>query len=139
MLKVLIVEDNAAYRQSLRQLLAERFPAMQIAESADAEDALRQALSRRFDLIFMDIRLPRGNGLDLTNTIKTVFPAAVICVISSYAILEYREVAFRNGADHFMVKGQSSGVEIIGLVESLLQKRPCHPGRHTKLKPSSHR
>jgi DNA-binding NarL/FixJ family response regulator len=120
MLRVLIVEDNAAYRQSLHQLLAERFPAMQIVETADAEDALRQALSRCFGLIFMDIRLPQGNGLDLTKAIKKVFPACVICVISSYAMLEYREAAFRNGADHFMVKGESTEVQIVGLVESLL-------------------
>lgn len=121
MLQVLIVEDNAAYRQSLHNLLAERFPAMQIDEAADGEDGLRQALSRCFGLIFMDIRLPRGNGLDLTKTIKRVFPSSVICVISSYAMLEYREAAFRNGADHFMVKGESTGVQIVGLVESLLQ------------------
>jgi YesN/AraC family two-component response regulator len=124
MFKVLIVEDNAAYRQSLHHLLAERFPAMQIAEAADGEDALRQALSLRFSLIFMDIRLPRGSGLDLTKTIKGVFPDSVICVISSYAMLEYREAAFRNGADHFMVKGEAGGVEkIVDLVVSLL---PAH-------------
>jgi len=122
MFNVLIVEDNAAYRQSLHNLLAERFPAMQIAEAADGEDALRQALSVCFGLIFMDIRLPQGNGLDLTKTIKKVFPESVICVISSYAMLEYREAAFRNGADHFMVKGEAAGVEkIVDLVESLLQ------------------
>jgi YesN/AraC family two-component response regulator len=119
MLKVLIVEDNAAYRQSLHHLLVERFPALQISEAADAADALRQALSRCFDLIFMDIRLPNGNGLDLTRIIKTVFADSVICVISSYAMLEYRQAAFRNGADHFMIKGQSTGVEIVELVESL--------------------
>lgn len=125
MLKVLIVEDNAAYRQSLHHLLAERFPAMLIAEAADGDDALAQALPGCFDLIFMDIRLPKGNGLDLTRTIKMVSAGAVVCVISSYAILEYREVAFRNGADHFMVKGESTGVEIIDLVESLLRGRPA--------------
>jgi DNA-binding NarL/FixJ family response regulator len=119
MLKVLIVEDNAAYRQSLLRLLAERFPFMQTAEAADAEDALRQALSGSFDLIFMDIRLPRGNGLDLTKSIKTDFPDVVICVISSHAILEYREAAFRNGADRFIVKGESTEVEMVDLVESL--------------------
>ena len=123
MFKVLIVEDNAAYRESLRLILTERFPAMQITEAADADDALRQALSVCFGLIFMDIRLPQGNGLDLTKTIKKVFPGSVICVISSYAILEYREVAFRNGADHFMVKGESTEVEIVGLVESLLHNK----------------
>lgn len=123
MLKVLIVEDNAAYRQSLRRLLAERFPAVQIDEAADGEDALRQALSLCFGLIFMDIRLPLGNGLDLTKTIKKAFPSSVICVISSYAMLEYREAAFRNGADHFMVKGESTDVQIVSVVESLLRAR----------------
>jgi DNA-binding NarL/FixJ family response regulator len=123
MLNTLIVEDNAAYRQSLNQLLAGRFPSMQIAEAADGEEALRHALSRRFDLIFMDIRLPRGNGLDLTKTIKSIFVDSVICVITSHDILEYREAAFRNGADHFMVKGESTEAEIVGLIESLLRTR----------------
>jgi two-component system, response regulator YesN len=126
MLEVLIVEDNAAYRQSLHHLLAERFPAIRIDEAADGKEALCQALSRRFGLIFMDIRLLHANGLELTKTIKGVFPESVICVITSHAILEYREAAFRSGADHFMVKGESTGVEIIGLVESLL-RAPLSP------------
>lgn len=123
MLNVLIVEDNPAYRAALHGLLAERFPSFRIAEAADGEDALRQALARYFDLIFMDIRLPMGNGIDLTKIIKSVFADSLICVISSYAMPEYREAAFRNGADHFMVKGESTGVEIVGLVESWLRTR----------------
>lgn len=122
MLQVLIVEDNAAYRESLRHLLAERFPAICIAEAADGEDALRQALSIGFGLIFMDIRLPRANGLDLTRIIKAANPASVICVVSSYAMLEYREAAHRNGADCFLVKGEATGMQkIVALVESLLR------------------
>lgn len=118
MLQVLLVEDNAAYRESLRQLLWQGFQDMQIAEAADGADALRQALAKRFDLIFMDIRLPAGNGLDLTKAVKTVFPDSVICVVSSHAILEYREAAYRNGADHFMVKGEPTGTEIVELVQT---------------------
>jgi DNA-binding NarL/FixJ family response regulator len=123
MLSTLIVEDNAAHRQSLHHLLEWRFPSMLIAEAADGEEALRHALNRRFDLIFMDIRLPQGNGLNLTKTIKAIFVDSVICIITSNDILEYREAAFRNGADHFMVKGESSEAEIVGLVDSLLRSR----------------
>ena len=123
MLNVLIVEDNAEYRESLHHLLAEHFPSLRITEAADAQAALRQALAPRFDLIFMDIRLPQGNGLDLTGTIKSVCSGSVVCVISSHAVAEYREAAFRNGADHFMVKGEATGVEIVGLVESWLKER----------------
>jgi DNA-binding NarL/FixJ family response regulator len=123
MLHALIVEDNAAHRQSLHYLLVRQFPAMRITEAEDADSAFRQAMTRRFDLIFMDIRLPLGNGLDLTRIIKKVDDGVVICVITGYDILEYREAAFRNGADHFIVKGDSTETEIVGMVENLLHTR----------------
>jgi DNA-binding NarL/FixJ family response regulator len=120
-MNALIVEDNATYRQSLHQLLAERFPSMQVAEAADGAEALRQGLAQRFDLVFMDIRLPDGSGLDLTRTIKSVFVHSTVCIITGHDILEYREAAFLNGADHFMVKGDSTEKEIVELVESWLR------------------
>lgn len=96
---------------------------MHLSEAEDAETALRQAEAQRFDLVFVDIRLPRENGLTLTKSIKTAHVDAVVCVITSYDILEYREAAFRNGADHFLVKGDSSEAEIVGMVETLLHTR----------------
>ena len=123
MINVLIAEDNAAYRRSLHQVLAGRFPFMQITESADGADALHQALARHYDLIFMDVRLPQGNGLDLTRAIKAVFDTSIVCVITSYDLPEYREAALRNGADRFMVKGDSTGEDIVAMVESVLQAR----------------
>lgn len=123
MLNALVVEDNAAHRQSLHDLLARRFPSMHISEAEDAETALRQAEAQRFDLVFVDIRLPRENGLTLTKSIKTCHVNAVVCVITSYDILEYREAAFRNGADHFLVKGEASEAEIVRMVEDLLHAR----------------
>ena len=123
MINVLIAEDNAAYRQSLHQVLTGRFPFMQITETADGADALHQALARHFDLIFMDILMPQGNGLDLTRAIKAVFDDSIICVITGYDLPEYRDAAFHNGADRFMVKGDSTGEEIVAMVESLLQAR----------------
>ncbi|MBW8370306.1 MAG: response regulator [Thiobacillus sp.] len=123
MVHVLIAEDNAAYRQSLHQVLTGRFPFMHITETADGTDALHQALSRQYDLIFMDIRLPQGNGLDLTRAIKAVFVESIVCVITSHDLPEYRDAAFRNGADRFLVKGDTTGEEIVAMVESLLQTR----------------
>lgn len=123
MINVLIAEDNAAYRGMLHQVLMKRFPFMQITDSADGTDALHQALARRYDLIFMDIRLPQGNGLDLTRAIKAVFVDSVICVLTSYDLPEYREAAIRNGADRFMLKDESTGDEIVAVVEALLATR----------------
>jgi DNA-binding NarL/FixJ family response regulator len=122
-MNVLIAEDNAAYRQSLHQVLTGRFPFMQITETADGKDTLHLALARNYDLVFLDIRLPQGNGLDLTRAIKAVCANSIICVITSHDLPEYRDAAFRNGADRFMVKGDSTEEEIAAMVESLLQAR----------------
>lgn len=123
MINVLIAEDNAAYREALHQVLTGRFPFMQVTETADGVNALHQALSRHYDLIFMDIRLPQGNGLDLTRAIKAVFADSIICVITSHDLPEYRDAALSNGADRFMVKGDSTGEDIVATVESLLLMR----------------
>lgn len=96
---------------------------MQVAEAEDAQEALRHALARHFDLIFMDIRLPRGNGLDLTKTIKAIDGNSMICVLTASDFPEYREAAILKGADRFMVKGESSEADFVGLVESLLRTR----------------
>ena len=93
---------------------------MQVDEAGDGREAMFYALSRHFDIVFMDVRLPQGNGLDLTKAIKILSADTVVCVITSYDILEYREAAFHNGADHYMVKGDSSEADIVDLVESLL-------------------
>lgn len=123
MLKILIVEDNAAYRHALGELLLGRFPSMQVTEAEDVQEALRHALVRSFDLIFMDIRLPRGNGLDLTKTIKAIDGNSVICVLTASDLPEYRQAAFLKGADRFMVKGESTEADFVGLVESVLRTR----------------
>ncbi len=123
MLKTLIVEDNAAYRQSLHRLLSSRFQTMEITEATDGDEALAYVRSQRFDLVFLDIRMPHGNGLDLTTIIKTLYTDSMICVITNYDILEYQKAAYRNGADRFMVKGESTEAMILDMVESLLRTR----------------
>src|SRR4030065_1737868 len=104
MINVLIAEDNAAYRETLHRVRTGRFPFMQVTETADGVNALHQALARHYDLIFMDIRLPQGNGLDLTRAIKAVFADSVVCVITNYDFPAYRDAALRNGADPIMVQ-----------------------------------
>jgi DNA-binding NarL/FixJ family response regulator len=120
MFDTLICEDNAGFRNSLRQLLSGHFPFMHITEAADCKDALHHALTQRFDLIFVDVRLPDGSGLELTRRIKAVFADAVICVLTSYDIPEYRAAALQSGARYFMVKGDVTDADIIAVVESLL-------------------
>lgn len=56
--KTLLVEDNAAFRQSLKEILNTQFPSMIIEEAADADEAMQKVVTLLPHLIFMDIKLP---------------------------------------------------------------------------------
>lgn len=119
-LNVLIVDDNAAFRQSLNLVLARRFPSMRVAEAEDGDGALHSVAQRIPDLIFMDIRLPGKNGLDITRIIKNDYVHPMICVITGYDLPEYRDAALLSGADHFVVKDESTEAAIVFIVDSML-------------------
>ena len=119
-LKILIVEDNLAFRQFFKENLRSRFPSVELFEAADGERILEIVEAESPNLIFMDIQLPGENGLGLTQKIKVRYPHIVIVVITTYDIPEYREAAFQNGADRFLPKDSLDWKEIETVVESLV-------------------
>ncbi|MFP3869661.1 MAG: response regulator transcription factor [Syntrophobacteria bacterium] len=121
--KTLLVEDNLAFRQALRELLAEKFPSMVIEEASDAHEALEKVSAFLPDLIFMDIKLRTESGLELTQSIKTEHADTVVIVLTGYDLPEYRTAAFRSGANHFLSKNSSSRQQILALVESVVSEK----------------
>lgn len=120
---VLIVEDSAIFRKLLKETLHSRFPSMEISEAADGEEAMQKIDSHPPDLIFMDIKLPRESGLELTERIKEKYPKVIVIILTSYDTQEYREAAVRAKANYFLSKGSSSKESILTLVESILGGR----------------
>jgi YesN/AraC family two-component response regulator len=118
MFKILLVEDNTAFRQSLTEIIHKEFPSIAIKEAADADEALRIIGAFLPDLIFMDIKLPNGNGLELTKKIKAEHPEMNVIVLTSYDFLEYREAALKYGASNFLSKASVTREEITALVRS---------------------
>ena len=124
MFYTLLVEDNVAFRRELSDILLAHFPTIGIDESGNAADALSKVEYSRPDLIFMDIKLPDENGLEVTRQIKRVYGYIVIVILTSYDIPEYRQQAFRNGADCFISKVQESCMsDILARVEGTLAIR----------------
>ena len=120
--RTLIVEDNGIFRQTLKNLLLGRFPFMEVGEAKDGEEADQKINGVHPDLIFMDIRLPGISGLELTKRIKKSKSHAVIIILTSHNLPEYREAATRCGADFFLTKGSATAEEILNLVDSILSE-----------------
>ena len=68
--QVLIVEDSRLFRNTLTSILCSRFSTVTITEAASVADAMKIIETDCPAFIIMDIRLPDGNGLELTATIK---------------------------------------------------------------------
>ncbi len=124
---VLLVEDNQTFRKSLKDILAFRLPGLQIGEACDGNEALDKLESLKPDLIFMDIRLPGKNGLEVTRMIKEADSSVEVVILTSHDIPEYREAAFQSGASQFFTKGTVGSDEIADFVRSALQRRGMAP------------
>jgi len=120
--KVLLVEDNEAFRRSLAGFLRARFPSIVIAEAADGTEAMEEVESFLPHLIFMDIKLPEQNGLEITKRIKALHPDINVVFLTSYDYPEYREAARACGAYYFLGKGSSTSQQIQDVVEELWTK-----------------
>ncbi len=118
-LRTLLVEDNAAFRQSFRTGLQARFPSMMIEEAGDGNEVIPKVRAFLPHLVFMDIHLPGRNGLQLTRDISSMYPDTVIVVMTGQDAPEYRKAAFEHGAARFIAKDSLNWGDIEEAVGSL--------------------
>lgn len=123
MLRTLIVDDSELFRRSIRQVLASRFHFMQIAEAATVREALAFVRAARPDLVFADIRLPDGSGLELARMATATLPRARCCVLTSFDLPEYRKAAEQCGARHYIPKATATEQDFVAVVDALLDQR----------------
>jgi len=120
MFRTMLVEDSSSFRQLLKNHLQDLFPQMDIIEAADGVEAFQRIDGHPPNLIFMDIRLPGENGLELTRRVKADYPDLIVIIVTSYDSPEYREAAIRCKADYFFSKDALTTDGIFTLVKSIL-------------------
>ena len=122
MIEILIVEDNAEFREMLKAVLQSAFPRAGISVAEEGEAALRKLETRRPDLVFMDIRMPGRSGIVIAGEIKELYPDIIVAFLTNMDGSEYREAAFAAGADFFLSKASVKSEEIQELVELIIAK-----------------
>jgi DNA-binding NarL/FixJ family response regulator len=128
MFRILIIDPNTPFRESLRKIIHDRFPRIEIQEAAAADEGLRRLNTFTPLLVFIDIYLPDRNGLDLAKKIKASHPEIIIAIFARYDSPEYQAAANDSGVEHLIPKDDWSGVDILALVESILDKSKMKGG-----------
>ena len=112
MIKTLLVDDNALFRERLKDFLAAD-PAIEIiGEAGDGLEALEKAAQLNPDLVLMDVKMNEMNGLQTTAYLRDKLPNTRVIILSRYDLQEYRQAAKAKGASAYVVKKD--------LVETLL-------------------
>ena len=112
--KVLIVEDSALFRQLLKETLNNRFSSIQVYEAINGQEALQKTEVLSPDLIFMDLKLPGEDDLDLTKSIRARVPNGIVIPLTAYDLQQY--------ADFFFSKDPSATENIFAPVKAILSE-----------------
>ncbi|HEX2980960.1 MAG TPA: response regulator transcription factor [Anaerolineaceae bacterium] len=108
---ILLVEDHKILREGTRQLL-EQYPDLQVVgEACDGLEAVRMAADLLPDVIVMDVRLPRMNGIEATQAITARHSKVKVLILSAYADDSYVFPLLEAGASGYLLK-TASGAEL---------------------------
>lgn len=120
MAKILVVDDMAAIRTSLREILTDENH--EVAEAKDGEEALRKLGEEYFDVAFCDVKMPKIDGIELLEKVKKAGITTPFIIISAHGTKETALECLKRGAYHFIPKPFDSIETILIHLRNVLER-----------------
>ena len=134
---LLIVDDEDSIRDVLRQLF--EYEGHDVAVAASGDEALKIVEADRPDVTFLDVKMPRMDGLEVLDRLRTLAPENQVVMISGHGTIDTAVEATRRGAYDFLEKPLDTdrllvtlrnALRVRGLSESVAQLRSEVEARH---------
>ena len=100
--QILIIDDEAAIRSTLKEIL--EYEDYQVDEAEDGASGLKKAMDQPYDIIFCDIKMPKMDGLEVLEKLKLAEVDSPIVMISGHGTVETAVEALKKGAYDFIEK-----------------------------------
>lgn len=102
---ILLVEDETIEREALKKIINENFDEVDfIDEAFNSEMAIQKINNHNFDLIFMDIKIPGINGLELSKYVKENYENTSIVITTAHDEFDFAHTAIKINVDDFLLK-----------------------------------
>ncbi len=118
-MKILVVDDEVKIREVLKEYLI--FSKFEVYEASDGFEAIEMALANDFDMIIMDIMMPKLDGISAVKEIKKVKDVPII-VLSARGEEYDKLFGFDSGVDDYVVK-PFSPKEVIARINVILKRK----------------
>lgn len=100
--KILVVDDESAICDALKEVLEYESYAVQTIQSAP--EALKLLENEQFDLVISDIKMPEMDGIELISRLRREMPAVLCVIVSGYSDFEYMKAAIQQSAADYLLK-----------------------------------
>jgi DNA-binding response OmpR family regulator len=128
--RILVIEDDDAIRQGIVDAL--HTFGYETLEADRGDTGCEMACQREFDLLLLDLVLPRRDGFDILRDVRRARPTLPVIVLTARGEEADRLEGFRRGADDYVVKPFSLK-ELLARVEAVLRRSPERPLDVSKL------
>jgi DNA-binding NarL/FixJ family response regulator len=123
--RVLLADDQALVRSGFRLILEAREDLEVVGEAEDGAEAVELALRLDPDVILMDVRMPKVDGVEATRRLTAAGSRARVVILTTFDLDEYVHEAIRAGASGFLLKDVQpaqlvDAVRVVAAGEALL-------------------
>lgn len=117
-IRVLLVDDQQLIRLGFRLVLEAEPDIEVVGEAADGVEAVAQTARLSPDVVLMDVRMPRVDGIAATEQIVAARPDARVLILTTFDLDDYAFAALRAGASGFLLK-DAQGAELLAAVRAV--------------------
>ena len=127
--RLLIVDDDKQIRELLAFDISQSGYLTDCAQ--DGEEGLKKALENEYDLILLDVMMPKMNGYDVCKNIRIVKPNVPILMLTAKGTIEDKTQGFDCGVDDYLMKPFDIQ-EVLLRIRALLRRSESHTNKNTK-------
>ena len=125
--RILLIEDEQDLRMTLTDRLRSESYEIECAE--DGESGLRRATETAYDLIILDIMLPKKNGFDVCRDLRQAGLITPVLMLTARGQTVDKVIGLKLGADDYLTK-PFEVIELLARIEAILRRAPIRPINH---------
>jgi two-component system NtrC family response regulator len=119
--RILLIDDDESIRKVIGYMLEEKYAAVNTA--ATAAEGLAMFQSQRPDLVLMDIKMPKKNGIELLTEFKAINPSVPVIILTAFGTVETAVEAMKRGAADYLTKPISRDELLMTVAKTLKMTR----------------